>query len=203
MPESTAPPSTHGVPPQGNGGLIALGVLMLFIAGGLVLWKMNAGTGEPEVVTDTTPLAQPAPAPEVFDNAPPPPPDEEEEKEEKPEEPSKTVGTTKPSGPAGCSGECKGNVTPALQSALASRGQMARSCYMTALRNNPALEGKMTMSVKVSPNGTVCGVSVANNDLGDPSVASCATAKFNAGPFPAPNGGCVTVNVPLNFTAQK
>jgi hypothetical protein len=204
MPESSAPQSSHGVPPQGgNGGLIAVGVIMLLLAGGLVYWKSSSAPKEPEVVEETaTKVEKPKAEPEAFDNAPPPPPDEEEEAP-KEEEKKPTAGQNiKPTGPAGCSGDCKGNATPALQSALAARGAMARSCYNTALRNNPNLKGKMTMSVRVSPSGSVCSAHVSENSLGDQAVASCAAAKFRAGTFPPPTGGCVNVNVPLNFTAN-
>lgn len=202
MPDPTAPESSHGVPPQGgNGGLIAVGVIMLFLAGGLVYWKSSSGPEEPEVVEETkTRVTETKPEP-TLDNAPPPPPEEEEEPAKEEEKKPDASLQTKPTGPAGCSGECKGNATPALQSALASRGAMARSCYNTALRNNPNLKGRMTMSVRISPNGSVCSASVADNSLGDQAVASCAAAKFRAGTFPPPTGGCVNVNVPLNFTA--
>lgn len=201
MPDSTHPESAHGVPHGGgHKGLIAGAILMLLLAGGLVFWKIQSGDKEPEVVTEI------APPPKAVDdsaiaveNAPPPPPEEEEIKEEKTETP-KAAG---PTGPSGCSSACKGDAGAALRSALASRGAMARSCYNTALRNNPNLEGKMTMSVKVSPSGGVCSAYVSSNSLGDPAVASCATAKFTAGKFPAPTGGCVDVNVPLNFTAKQ
>lgn len=205
MPESTAPQSSHGVPPQGgNGGLIAVGVIMLLLAGGLIYWKSSSAPKEPVVEETTAKVTEPKAEPEAFDNAPPPPPDEEEEapkeaEEEKKPSPSQNL---KPTGPAGCSGDCKGNTTPALQSALAARGAMARSCYNTALRNNPNLKGKMTMSVRVSPNGTVCSAHVSENSLGDQAVASCAAAKFRSGSLPPPTGGCVNVNVPLNFTAN-
>lgn len=203
MPDPSAPQSSHGVPPQGgNGGLIAVGVIMLLIAGGLVYWK-SSSPDEPEVVEETSVKeTEPKSEPQVLDNAPPPPPDEEEEQEKVEEEKKPdTTQKAKATGPAGCAGECKGNTTPELQSALAARGGMARSCYNTALRNNPNLKGRMTMSVRVSPNGSVCSAHVADNSLGDQAVASCAAAKFRAGSFPPPTGGCVTVNVPLNFTA--
>lgn len=176
---------------------------MLLLAGGLVYWKSQSGDPEPEVVEETTTKAEePKPEPEVFDHAPPPPPEEEEEKKADEEEKPKTGTVAKPSGPAGCGGDCKGNATPQLQSALAARGAMARSCYNTALRQNPNLEGRMTMSVRVSPSGAVCSAYVSSNSLGDQAVASCAAAKFRAGSFPAPTGGCVNVNVPLNFTKK-
>lgn len=176
---------------------------MLLLAGGLVYWKSTSGPEEPDVVEETTSKApETKPEPQALDNAPPPPPDEEEEPAKEEEKKPGASLQAKPTGPAGCSGECKGNATPALQSALASRGAMARSCYNTALRNNPNLKGRMTMSVRISPNGSVCSASVADNSLGDQAVASCAAAKFRAGAFPPPTGGCVTVNVPLNFTSK-
>lgn len=173
---------------------------MLLLAGGLVFWKIQSSDKEPEVITEKAPPPGPAQEPALaVENAPPPPPEEEEVKEEKPA----AAKITTPGGPSGCGGVCKGDATAALKSALASRGAMARSCYQTALRQNPNLEGKMTMSVKISPTGGVCSAYVSSNSLGDPAVASCAAAKFRAGNFPAPTGGCVEVNVPLNFTAKQ
>lgn len=183
--------------------MIAGGIIMLLLAGGLVVWKLQSGEKEPEVITEQAPLKPTEPAPQVAADAapPPPPPEEEIEEEEKKEE--TTTKTAKPIGPAGCSGDCAGKMTPALQSALASRGAMARSCYNTALRNNPNLEGKMTMSVRLSPSGAVCSAYVSSNSLGDQSVAGCVSAKFRAGNFPPPDGGCINANVPLNFTAKQ
>jgi hypothetical protein len=178
-----------------------VGVIMLFLAGGLVYWKSTAAPKEPEVVEETSAPVTEAKPQQPLDNAPPPPPDEEEEPPKEEEKPDASL-QPRPTGPAGCSGECKGNATPELQSALASRGAMARSCYNTALRSNPNLKGRMTMSVRVSTKGSVCSAYVADNTLGDQAVASCAAAKFRAGSFPPPTGGCVNVNVPLNFTAK-
>lgn len=174
---------------------------MLLLAGGLVVWKLNSKDKELEVITENAPMAAPKEEPVVFDNAPPPPPEEEELKEEQESEEKKVA--AKPSGPSGCGGECAGKMTPALNSALSARGAMARNCYNTALRNNPNLEGKMMMSVRLSPSGSVCSARVTNNSLGDQSIASCVSAKFLAGNFPSPDGGCINANVPLNFTAKQ
>lgn len=184
--------------------MIALGVIMLLAAGGLVVWKMQSKAPEPDVVEEAKPAKAVEPPAPVLDNAPPPPPSEEEiEEEEKEEEKAAAAtGPAKPQGPAGCSGSCTGSMTPALNSALGARGGMSRSCYNTALRRNAALEGKMTVGVRISPNGSVCGASVSNNSLGDPSVASCVLAKFRSAKFPAPQGGCIDTAVPLNFTKK-
>jgi len=179
---------------------------MLLLAGGLVFWKSQSKDDAPEVVEEvkTAPKAEPK-APVLENAAPPPPSEEEMEEEEKEEEKAKTakVGPAKPRGPAGCSGACKGSATAELRRALGVRGASARSCYNTALRRNPNLQGKMTVGVRISPNGTVCGASVSNNTMGDAAVASCVSSKFRAAKFPAPSGGCVDTAVPLNFTSQK
>ena len=178
---------------------------MLLLAGGLVTYKLTSSPDEPEVVEEKAP-PKPAPAPApVLDNAPPPPPSEEEiaeeEKANTADESSKTVKSYK--GPPGCGGPCTGSAGGDLRSALATRGASARSCYNTALRRNASLEGKMTVNVRVSPQGSVCSVSIGNNSLGDAAVAACVTAQFRAAAFPAPSGGCVDTAVPLNFTSKK
>ncbi len=39
--------------------------------------------------------------------------------------------------------------------------------------------------------------------MGSPSVANCAANVFRTtGGYPAPRGGCVDANVPLNFKPQ-
>lgn len=195
----------HGVPTKGgSGGLIALGILLLAGAGGLVLWKTQSGGGE-EVVVEEAP---PAPAPKeeaapVLDNAPPPPPTEEEIEEEEKKEEVSTAKTTKPSGPAGCSSPCNGSAPGNLQAALATRGGMARTCYNTALRRDPTIQGKMTVAVRLNPQGAVCSAAVTSNTSGDAALAACVGAKFRSAKFPAPAGGCVDVAVPLNFTSKQ
>lgn len=175
---------------------------MLLLAGGLVYWKTQSKS-EPEVVEEKTAAPPAQDAAPVFDNAPPPPPPEEEIVEEKKDDAVAAGPSTKPSGPTGCSGTCSGQVTPELSGALSSRGAMARGCYNTALRRNPTLEGKFTVNVRISPNGTVCGVSSSNDTMGDASVTSCAIAKYQGAKFPAPQGGCIDTAVPLNFTKAK
>ena len=194
--------STHpALPHKGNGGLIAVGVILLLGAGGALVWKSQSKKAEPELeeITQLAPVAKEPPAPRLANAPPPPPPEEEEEEKEKPKA---QAGKTKAKGTPGCSGACNGKASAALRSALGARGAMARTCYNAALRRNPNLTGKMTMNVRISPTGSVCSASVSNNTLGDPSVASCAISKFRSSKFPAPSGGCVNTAVPLNFTKK-
>lgn len=178
---------------------------MLLLAGGLVAYKLTSSGAKPEQVEERAVAApQPAAAP-LLDNAPPPPPSEEElAQAEKPAEPENTSKTVKvPSGPPGCSGQCAGAAGGDLKAALASRAASARSCYNTALRRNATLEGKMTVGLRVGPSGAVCSVGINSNTLADPAVGACVSAQFRASKFPAPEGGCVDMAVPLNFTSKK
>lgn len=199
------PDSSHPIPKKsGNGGLIVGAALMLLLAAGLVIFKLKSPAKEAEVVEERAAPKNVEPPAPVLDNAPPPPPAEEELAEAPKPEEAKDQKTIKgPAGPPGCAGACAGNAGADLRAALASRAASARSCYNTALRRNATLEGKMTVNVRVSPNGTVCSVGVSNNTLGDAAVASCVSAQFRASKFPAPEGGCVDTAVPLNFTSQK
>jgi hypothetical protein len=175
---------------------------MLIVAAGLVVWKMQ-GDGEEVVVVEEAPRPAPEPEAPILENAPPPPPTEEEVEEEQEEEKKPTAAVAKPSGPSGCGGSCNGSAPGALQGALASRGGMARTCYNAALRRDPTIEGKMTVAVRLNPTGAVCSASITSNTSGDAALAACVGAKFRSGKFPAPQGGCVDVAVPLNFTPQK
>ena len=53
-------------------------------------------------------------------------------------------------------------------------------------------------------NGTTCSAGVASNELsGAPAVASCVVSNFRGQAFPAPKGGCVDVNIPINFVPRQ
>ena len=58
------------------------------------------------------------------------------------------------------------------------------------------------VAVKIGAQGNACGASLASDTLGDAAVASCVLQKFRSGTFPAPIGGCVDVQVPINFTPK-
>lgn len=197
MAETTPPPPKSG----GSGPIIIAAVLMLFVIGGLIVWKVT-GSSKEEPKTET-PVAVATTATPTLDEPPPPPPPPPVAPEEsaKPEDKKKVASTG--GGGGGCSKECAGTATAALQSALAGRGAQARGCYQKALSTNNTLEGTMLMTVKVGPSGQVCSASISNDTLHDPMIKSCVTNHFKSSVLPAPQGGCVDVNVPLRFTAKK
>jgi outer membrane biosynthesis protein TonB len=195
---------THGLPTSSNGGLIATGVVLLVLAAGLVFWKLNAtDSNDVRIVEAVAPVtATEQKAKPKLNNAPPPPPPEEEvlepEELDIPTEGAKAAPRTRDL----CEGDCKGNVTPTLRSALAQRAAGARGCYEKGLRQNASLQGKVTVTVRVSQDGRTCSAVVTTSTLRDPLVEACVVGKFRSGELPPAQGGCVNVAVPINFTAE-
>ncbi len=194
MPETSIPPQ----PPKHHGGGAFIGavILMLLAMGGLLYWKFRGNEAPPAPIATAPPSAT---APR-FDEAPPPPPAAEPDAGGKKETPTKKRLVA--SGPPSCSAVCKGDAPAALRGALAGAAGSVRGCYERALRQNQMLQGKLMVSVKIGAQGNACGASLASDTLGDGAVASCVLQKFRSGTFPAPIGGCVDVQVPINFTPK-
>ena len=195
MAETTPPPPKSG----GSGPIIIAAVLMLFLIGGLIVWKVM-GSSEP--TKPPTPVASNTATPTLDEPPPPPPPPPPPTPEEsaKPDDkgPKKVA-----AGPGPCAKECAGTTTGALTSALSGRAGQSRSCYEKALSSNATLEGTLTIGVKVGPTGQVCGARVVSDGLHDPGVSNCVVARFASSTFPAPQGGCAEVNVPLRFMPKR
>lgn len=188
MPETTPPPAKH----HGGGAFVGAVILMLLAMGGLLYWKFGRTPDAPP----PAPSAPPAPQAPVFEAPPPPPPPAEPDAGKKEEGPRKRLGG---SGAGACGGTCKGDVSPTLRTQLAGTAGSARGCYERALRQNSTLQGRLVVSVRISSSGSVCSASLANDSLGDPSVASCVLQKFRSGAFAPPVGGCADVQVPISF----
>jgi outer membrane biosynthesis protein TonB len=138
------------------------------------------------------------PAPKKLDHAPPPPPPVVPEASA-PQPTERKVQRAGRGAGGGCDGECDGKVTSVLQSALQAKGFQGRGCYERALRQNPLLEGRLGIQVRVGPQGQVCSANVTADSFRDPGVSSCVLQLFRSASLPPPNGGCVDVQVPLNF----
>jgi len=194
MAETTPPP-----PKGGSGPIIIAAVLMLLLIGGLIVWKV---TGSSDSTKTPTPVAVAPSAAAVLDEPPPPPPPPPPPEESaKPDDKGpKKLGST---GPNPCSKECTGTASGALTSALAGRAGQSRSCYEKALSSNATLEGTLTIGVKVGPGGQVCSARVVADGLHDPGVSNCVVNRFMGATFPAPQGGCAEVNVPLRFMPKR
>ncbi|MFC1641549.1 AgmX/PglI C-terminal domain-containing protein [Myxococcota bacterium] len=141
------------------------------------------------------------PTPPLLEAPPPPPPPVDESDAGKEETVKAPKGRRAVGG--GCEGQCKGTANGTLRSALAGRGGQARGCYERALRNNAGAEGRLLVALRIGPQGQVCSASVSDQGLGDPGVVQCVRRMFLTGTFPPPAGGCVDVQVPLNFVRKE
>jgi outer membrane biosynthesis protein TonB len=84
-----------------------------------------------------------------------------------------------------------------------SRLGAIKACYERALKRNPNLSGKVVIHWTITQAGTVSGVDVEQDTLGDAEVASCIKSLVARWRFPAPSGGSVEVSFPFVFQASQ
>lgn len=189
-----------GVPPSGNAKFIIIAVLLLGVIGGLVAWKLSQKPPEAVVVAaDASP--PPRPTKNLDDDIPLP--------VVLPDAGSADAGEKKVAAGAYAGNlcdakQCSGGSSSDIESALAFRAKQAHRCYDNALAQDPTLRGKVSISVRIGANGQACSASVANNELASaPAVASCVAGYFRGQSFPTPRGGCLDVNIPINFVPRQ
>lgn len=78
-----------------------------------------------------------------------------------------------------------------------------KACYERALKRNPALSGKIVVFWTITPEGTVSGITVESDTMGDPEVAQCIKQNISGWRFPRPSGGSVEVSFPFVFQASS
>lgn len=76
-------------------------------------------------------------------------------------------------------------------------------CYERELRqNNPGLHGAYALRVSVDRHGAVTGVRVTTDSELPPPLRNCLARTARGWAFPAPRGGALTFDLPLNFSAR-
>ena len=179
---------------------IAVAILLLLGIGGIIAWKLSQKpTPTPPPVASVVPSASSSSpiSTSIIDEVPLPPPVIDAG-------PAPTTTIVQNGGGDPCAVTyCGGNVAPGSD---AERGlqllahQTRRKCYDPALANDPTLQGHVTVRMKIASNGQICSASVAKNDMPSTSVGECAARMLLAsGRVPAPKGGCVELNFPLNY----
>jgi hypothetical protein len=80
-----------------------------------------------------------------------------------------------------------------------------KRCYEQSLRRSPKLAGKLTLSLRVSSTGQVVRAELAtqNEELLDVGLEACITGKAATWTFPAPTGGPVSIDLPLNLKSNS
>ena len=72
-----------------------------------------------------------------------------------------------------------------------------------ALKRNPTLTGKIVMHWTITAAGTVSGVDVEQDTLGDSEVGSCIKSLVARWRFPSPANGSVDVSFPFVFQSSQ
>ena len=97
-----------------------------------------------------------------------------------------------------------GELDPSLVAKeVRSRQGAIKACYERALKRNPTLTGKIVMHWTITAAGTVSGVDVEQDSLGDSEVGSCIKSLIARWRFPAPAGGSVEVSFPFVFQSSQ
>lgn len=86
-----------------------------------------------------------------------------------------------------------------FQSTIDQGSSAVQACYTKELKKSPDLKGKLSVAIKVNPQGKVGSVSVTANTIGS-AVANCVTNKIRGWLFPRGKKGMVTVNQTFVFT---
>lgn len=73
-----------------------------------------------------------------------------------------------------------------------------RACYLTQLRTNPDLAGRVTVRFEIGAAGSVVRTSDAGSTL-PPAITTCVMRAVAALSFAAPEGGHLTVTYPMDF----
>lgn len=129
---------------------------------------------------------------------------------------AKSVGTSAPSEPAiapndagpwsqnaldgGPGSRVNGRLPPAvIQRVVRLHFGRFRLCYENGMRENPNLQGRVTVKFVIDRSGAVAMTADAGSDLPDQGVVQCIVRGFGDLTFPQPDGGMLTVVYPIIF----
>jgi periplasmic protein TonB len=73
------------------------------------------------------------------------------------------------------------------------------SMYARALRDNPALQGKVVIELTIAPSGDITAVRIVSSDLNDPEFESKLLARIRLFKFEAKDVAALTATKPIDF----
>jgi protein TonB len=73
------------------------------------------------------------------------------------------------------------------------------SMYARALRDNPALQGKVVLEITISPSGDITAARIVSSDLNDPEFESKLLARVRLFKFDAKDVATLTATKPIDF----
>jgi hypothetical protein len=77
-----------------------------------------------------------------------------------------------------------------------------RFCYQNGLRQNPTLQGRVTVKFLIDRHGAVAFAADGGSDIPDEAVRRCVVSSFTNLSFPEPDSGTVTVVYPIVFNPE-
>lgn len=93
--------------------------------------------------------------------------------------------------------------TQMLDFVIFNKKEEIRSCYNSAIRKNPNLQGDMTLSWKILESGKAADISVVESSIFDKNLIACLESRLLVWNFPKPKNGYVTVTYPFQFIITK
>ncbi len=94
--------------------------------------------------------------------------------------------------------QVSGRLPPEVVSRVVRRSfQAFKACYECGLRNNPNVQGRVTIRFVIGADGAVSHVGNGGTDLPDLGVLRCIWPAFEGMSFPRPESGTVTVTYPI------
>jgi TonB family protein len=87
---------------------------------------------------------------------------------------------------------------------ITTRRSAIQACYERELRQNPTLQGRVSVAMTIQESGSVSGVRATENTTGSDAVAACVVRVIQGFRFnPGPEGGSVSYTFPFVFEPQN
>jgi hypothetical protein len=91
----------------------------------------------------------------------------------------------------------------ALEQLVQQNSGQIRDCYERSLTRNPALSGKVVVSLVVQLDGRPSSVSISESSIPDRLFTQCIVTRVGTWLFPRPEGAPTPVRFPFIFTAAS
>jgi len=186
-----------------NGVVIALFVALFIIGGGaaylIIKGNGSEGTEEEATAEEEEEVEEVVETKSLVESAPPLP-------EETPtlsviEDPAKQSvkkNTVKKWLPA------SGTIDPkTARSFIKGNSNKVRACYERELKVNNLLQGKVTTSILINPDGSVANVKFISDSVGSQPMRQCIKQEIVSWRFPKPEGGRAEVQFPFKFEPKQ
>jgi protein TonB len=97
-----------------------------------------------------------------------------------------------------------GTIDPKVaRSFIKSNSNKVRACYERELKVNNLLQGKVTTSILINPDGSVANVKFISDSVGSQPMRQCIKQEIVSWRFPKPDGGRAEVQFPFKFEPKQ